>query len=48
MHSLSVMIQPSIWHNSSLLPPATLYIYAGQMPMAQAFPFEEREVISMV
>jgi hypothetical protein len=48
MHSPAVMIQLSILHNSLPLTPATLYICAGQMPLAQVFPFEKREVISMV
>ncbi|HEY9627255.1 MAG TPA: hypothetical protein V6C84_08130 [Coleofasciculaceae cyanobacterium] len=48
MHSPSAMIQPFILRNSLLLTPATLYICAGQLPMAQVFPFEKREVISMV
>jgi hypothetical protein len=48
MHSPSIMVQPQILHNSSLLTPTTPYTCVGQRPMAQVSTFEKREVVSMV
>jgi len=48
MHSPSAMTQPSILPNSSLLTPTPPYIFAGELPLAQISPIENREVISMV
>jgi len=48
MHSPLAVTRLDLLNNSPLLTPATLYIWAGQLPMAQVSTFADREVISMV
>ncbi|MCY7286234.1 MAG: hypothetical protein LH679_22990 [Cyanobacteria bacterium CAN_BIN43] len=48
MHSLSAVSQLYILNNSPLLTPATLSIWEGKLPMAQASTFANREVTLML